>query len=124
MSVEEAKKVAAALGNMFQRVATDGEHIEEHKALVFDCGTGETKAILWHYKAADGGTIQMRELDKAPAVLHFLEGKKAADNEDYKALLNEANNKIAQGADREEALRRLRDGFWFLDAKPADAVGG
>jgi hypothetical protein len=121
MDIAEAKQAGADLGKILKKKAPEGQKLEKHSALVFDCGTGETKAIFLQFEVVDGRkTIVVEELNKAPAVLDFLHNKLAEDNEDYKTLRSKAS-KIADEAQREQALQRLRDGFWFLDEKPADA---
>ena len=85
MTEHEAMAAGAALGNLFKKEAAPGEKMKEHKALVFDCGTGETKAIFLQYKQVDGrDVVEMRELNKAPATLDFLHNKVAVEMEDYK----------------------------------------
>ena len=44
--------------------------IAKQAALVFDCGTNETKAIFLRY---EDGEITVAEMGKAPAVLTFLQ---------------------------------------------------
>ena len=130
MTEAEAMAAGEALGNLFKKEAAPGEKMKEHRALVFDCGTGETKAIFLKYHVKDGkDTVEMRELNKAPATLDFLHNCIATDNEDYKQKLSDVNtNKDKKGnavfkseEDRERARANLRDGYWFLQEKPANA---
>lgn len=132
MTEHEAMAAGAALGNLFKKEAAPGEKMKEHKALVFDCGTGETKAIFLQYKQVDGrDVVEMRELNKAPATLDFLHNKVAVEMEDYKKKVKEVEtNKNKKGKtifkdeeSRQAAREALRDGYWFLDEKPAGCTG-
>ena len=133
MSVDEAKQAADGLGKMFKLKATGGQTLTEHRALVFDCGAGETKAIFVQFKVVNGrNTISLQELDKAPAVLDFLNNKPVIsadekdDSDDYKARLaevdKEGNDFFATEELREQAQQALRAGFWFLDKKPTSTT--
>ena len=50
--------------------ATGGfDAMTEHSALVFDCGSGETKAILITFQH---GSVRVEQINRVPAVLSFL----------------------------------------------------
>jgi hypothetical protein len=122
---EEALAAAAALGSVVKRKAKKDEVLERHKALVFDCGTGETKAIFLEYGpngANNARCVKLKELSKAPATLDFLKRNQAANNEDYKTALKKlaAEPDVAKKA---AGIAKLNDGYWFLTAKPEGATG-
>lgn len=128
-NLEQAQNAGAALGNIFKKKAD--KPMTENKALVFDCGTGETKAIfLQYYLDGDKPVVAMKELGKAPATLDFLKGKKASDNEDYKTKckhcetnLDKRGRKVFDTDEELEAARNsLNDGYWFLEKKPEGAT--
>ena len=129
---KEALSAGSAFGNIFQQKAKDGEVMQSHKALVFDCGTGETKAIFLKYHRSDDDQpiVEVKELNKAPATLDFLKRKNASDNEDYKSKLKVVEtNKDKKGRqafateeEREIARAKLNDGYWFLNEKPEGAT--
>ena len=62
----------------------------DNDTVVFDCGTGETKALKFSFKPAaadtatadDPGDVVFEEVRKAPAVLDFLKGKVSTDTKD------------------------------------------
>ena len=128
-NLEQAQNAGAALGNIFKKKAD--KPMTENKALVFDCGTGETKAIfLQYYLDGDKPVVAMKELGKAPATLDFLKRKSALDNEDYQKKckrcdtnLDRKGRKVYETDEELEAARsKLNDGYWFLDKKPEGAT--
>jgi len=94
-----------------------------NRALVFDCGTGETKAILLEYDASrTGAKVSVKEAAKAPAVLDFLTGQSIFDNKDYMKKLHKCRDK----GDLSKVAKLEANPFFFLKKPPrtpSDAEG-
>lgn len=126
LSDKDAENFGKNFGNVIKADAKRvNKKLETHNALVFDCGTGETKAIFLQYSttgfpAAPGGepAVKVTELRKAPATLDFLKGCNASANEDLKKKIKKHIKKMKienpTEEDRAKANEACGGAYWFL----------
>jgi len=118
-NVDPEKNKGLLSSSLIKRKGT----MKHNRALVFDCGTGETKAIMLEYDASrKGAKVSVHEAGKAPAVLDFLLNESIFDNKDYMKRLHKANAK----GDKEKIAKLEANPFFFLKKPPrtpSDAHG-